>query len=197
MAAHERAEKRASRAVVRQQPDSEAQDVVQHQEPAPAGSPNHRPPRVTKEPEVAPHKAQATQPAPPTTRARGPSATRATVHTMEPPAPAASMPSAPAPRAELELLQRARRVVQAAPQRALELAEQHRATFPSGTFAEERELLAIEALLELAKPAEAEARARRFTAQFPRSVHAQRLSTLLTRAQESSEVRAPAAHSQP
>ncbi|MFT3921851.1 MAG: hypothetical protein QM778_04895 [Myxococcales bacterium] len=95
---------------------------------------------------------------------------------------------------ELELLQRARRVLGASPTRALELAEEHRAAFPRGLFAEERELLAIEALLALGRRGEGATRAAAFEGQYPRSIHAQRLRRLMA-PEEKSELPSATGHS--
>ena len=73
---------------------------------------------------------------------------------------AASVPAAaPAPENELLLLERSRAALDAEPRLALELAETHARSYPSGVFAQERELLAIEALLKLKRKAEARERA--------------------------------------
>ena len=103
------------------------------------------------------------------------------------PQSAARVPSAPPPSAatssqnaasELQLLIRARRLVRASPERALELAEQHAALYPQGMFVEEREVLAIEALSDLGRRELAAERARRFAARFGGSTHLQRVAAL-------------------
>lgn len=81
--------------------------------------------------------------------------------------------------AELALLVRARRVVLSTPLRTLELTEQHARLYPRGAFAEEREVLAIEALVRADQKAEAAARTRRFRRSFPRSTHGAQLEALL------------------
>jgi hypothetical protein len=55
------------------------------------------------------------------------------------------------------------------PTQALNTAEQHRHQFPRGRLAEEREALAIRALLSLGRRQEAEARARAFRGAYPHS----------------------------
>lgn len=85
------------------------------------------------------------------------------------------------PLAELALLTRARRISLAQPARALALLEQHRAQYPHGTLAEERELLAVEALLREGREAEARTRAGAFRAEHPRSLHVRRLDALFIR----------------
>lgn len=86
---------------------------------------------------------------------------------------------APDPLAELAILQRARRVILRDPARTLALAEEHAASHPRGTFEEERELLAIDALLRLRRRSEAKLRAARFTRRHPQSVHAHRLDVMI------------------
>jgi hypothetical protein len=86
------------------------------------------------------------------------------------------------PAAELALLQRARRVLEANPARALALAEEHAVTYRRGVLVEERELLAVEALVRLGRTAQAQQRARNFSRAYPHSVHHTRLGVILKRA---------------
>ena len=94
-------------------------------------------------------------------------------------------PTRPKPRvqsetmAELALLERARRVMANDPARALSLTDLHRRRYRMGQFEQERELLAIEALLSLGSVRAAEARAHRFVRSHAESVHIQRLEQLL------------------
>ena len=74
-------------------------------------------------------------------------------------------------RSELELLIRARRVLVASPARALELAAEHAARYPTSAFVQEREILAIEAEQRLGRTEAAAARARRFEQAHPDSIH--------------------------
>jgi len=57
--------------------------------------------------------------------------------------------------------------------------DEHRARFPDGTFVQEREVLAIEALVRLGRGAEAKARADAFAHAFPTSAHRRRIAVLL------------------
>jgi len=79
-------------------------------------------------------------------------------------APRAPEPAAPK---ELELLMSAQDALEASPQRALGLLEQHARIYPSGSFAIERESLAIDALRKLGRTSVAQARARAFIVRFP------------------------------
>lgn len=63
--------------------------------------------------------------------------------------------------------------------RALRLVETHRRRHPAGSLREERERIAIEALLALGRRGDAEARARRFRTAFPQSVQWERIRALL------------------
>jgi hypothetical protein len=82
------------------------------------------------------------------------------------------------PEAELELLRRARGQLANTPQRALEATDQHHAQFRNGVFAQEREAIAIEALVRLGKPARARQRAKAFHSRYPNSAYARRLETI-------------------
>ena len=84
------------------------------------------------------------------------------------------------PVAELALLERAQRVLRSDPAAALALAEEHRARMPRGALAQEREMLAIEALFRLDRDAQAQRRARAFEQRYPQSSHRPRLRDLLT-----------------
>lgn len=94
--------------------------------------------------------------------------------------PKLSAPSPVDPVAELALLRRVRVALnrQRAAQ-ALALTEEHRSAFATGTFAQERELLAIESLVALKRQKDAERRAQAFRTRFPNSPHALRVDTLL------------------
>jgi hypothetical protein len=105
-----------------------------------------------------------------------PSAERGALHQRS------AHPLAADPLAELALLERARRVMAKDPARALQLTEEHRRHYLSGQLAEERELLAIEALVKLGNTAQAERRGRAFERTHPNSVHIRRLGVILQRA---------------
>jgi hypothetical protein len=92
-------------------------------------------------------------------------------------APASDAPVDPA--AELALLKRAKADARSAPAHALALVAEHEQRFPSGVLVEEREVIAIEALLVSGQRNAAEARAARFFARFPNSAHARRVHALL------------------
>jgi hypothetical protein len=84
------------------------------------------------------------------------------------------------PQAELSLLSRARRVLAGSPSRALELTREHAEQFARGMFAQEREVLAIEALVKLGRASEAQTRAAAFERAHPRSTHLQRIRVILS-----------------
>ncbi|HTQ03802.1 MAG TPA: hypothetical protein VMI54_08085 [Polyangiaceae bacterium] len=100
--------------------------------------------------------------------------------------PAASAPSdagssrseATAPRAaetEAELLERARDALSANPARALALTEQDRTRFPAGVLAQERDVIAIQALARLGRKDEAARRAADFARLYPNSAYRKKL----------------------
>jgi hypothetical protein len=62
---------------------------------------------------------------------------------------------------------------------ALGLTRQHGARFPTGAHAEERERIAIEALVRLGRADRAHAAAQRFFTRYPRSIYRARLEGLL------------------
>lgn len=94
----------------------------------------------------------------------------------------AKEPAQPAVDGELALLRPARAHVRSSPARALELVARHEREYAHGALIEEREVIAIEALLESEHWADAEQRARRFFEQHPRSAHARRVRALLREA---------------
>lgn len=88
--------------------------------------------------------------------------------------PAVAPPFRPA-ESEAEFLERARGALGQSPAAALSLANQHRARFPAGVLAEEREVIAIEALKRLGRSAEAERRVEAFARRFPGSAYRKKL----------------------
>jgi hypothetical protein len=80
---------------------------------------------------------------------------------------------------ELVLITRAQSALKLTPRRALELLERHDDLYPAGHFAEEREVLWIDALSQLGMARALEARAQRFLASYPSSIHVARVRGLL------------------
>jgi hypothetical protein len=97
------------------------------------------------------------------------------------PRPDETSAAAPSP-VEARLVLEAQEALRSSPARALELCAEHARRFPDGRLAEEREPVAIEALMRLGRAAEARARARRFLDEHPRSVHALRVHRVLDEA---------------
>lgn len=100
------------------------------------------------------------------------------------PTPAWLAPAAaPAERApgptEASLLMPARAALARAPARTLTLCAQHAELFPNGALAEERDVLAIEALAGLGRTGEARARADAFRRAHPGSAHLERIARVL------------------
>ncbi|WP_438021983.1 hypothetical protein [Sorangium sp. So ce233] len=106
--------------------------------------------------------------------------------------PSASVaPGAPAPLpaqagalARDELLREAgrlaeiRAVLARSPEASLSLLDEHRAEFPGGRLAAERDLIAIDALVRRGRADLARTRAEAFLARFPTSPHAERVRRL-------------------
>lgn len=80
---------------------------------------------------------------------------------------------------EMSLLREARAFLPVDPAEALAQAERHRTLFPHGGLAQEREILAITALVKLGRAAEASARAARFRAAYPTSAYLRQLERIL------------------
>jgi hypothetical protein len=86
-----------------------------------------------------------------------------------------------APRPELALLEEAHALLERDPAAAMLLVEEHERAYPAGVFTQERELLAVEALLELDRKQPAIERAQRFVKSYGDSPHAPRVRALLRR----------------
>jgi hypothetical protein len=82
---------------------------------------------------------------------------------------------------EAHLLQRAQDALSGGPAQALALTEAHASRFPAGALGQEREVVAIQALVRLGRLEEARARGARFAAAFPGSAHRRRIDALLER----------------
>lgn len=80
---------------------------------------------------------------------------------------------------EVELLRRARTALAARPREAFALTEQHREHYPQGVFAQERDALAIEALLRAGDTEMARKLATSFVSAHPSSPHAHRFRETL------------------
>jgi hypothetical protein len=93
---------------------------------------------------------------------------------------------------ELALLKRSQNALDREPAAALAFAEQHAREYPRGLFAQEREILAIEALLKLRRKPQALDRTQRFMARFPDSPHARRARALLDRTHAPADAAMPA-----
>lgn len=115
----------------------------------------------------------------------------------EPPAPAPAAPSSegaadppdnvqPKPVAqpsEATLLRRAQAALHRDPARALALTQEHRRRFPKGALAQEREVIAIEALSRLGRSGEAAKRAKTFENSYPGSAHQRKVETTVEEGQ--------------
>jgi hypothetical protein len=118
-------------------------------------------------------------PTPPSTT---PSSTAPRSRALTPPAgatsPAPLEGAAPAV-TEIELLRDARLALRQSPGRALELTEAHARAFPRGKLSQERELIAISALVAVGRRTAALSRASRFNEAFPESPYRRQITELL------------------
>lgn len=153
--------------------------LIALQTPQRAQQPQPVPHTVTTQP--AQPQPSAPSPAPP-----GPSTTppAATIpkQAASPATPARRLPATPSPSdpvAELHLLELAQQALRSDPARALAIAEQHKQRFARGQFAQEREMLAIQALVALGQNDRAAARARAFARRYPDSSHLPHLRDLV------------------
>jgi hypothetical protein len=89
---------------------------------------------------------------------------------------------------EIQLLQRAQDALGSSPSKALDLVNRHVTRFPRATLGQEREVIAIDALVRLGRVGEARTRAAAFAAQFPTSAHLRRLATIIPSTGIDSEV---------
>jgi hypothetical protein len=104
----------------------------------------------------------------------------------------AGTPSAPTPptshenlqgttvrQSETELLRDARSALGGSPAVALALTEKHRQEFARGSFAQEREVIAITALTRLGRSGDAQQRADRFRRDYPNSAYRRQIDQLV------------------
>lgn len=143
-------------------------------------------PRPPDLPDSVPAPPDVTPPAsvsPPATSASAPSdganGNASPPGSSEPSASASSRANAAAVRpaeTEAELLERARNALSGSPARALALTDQHRARFPSGVLAQEREVIAIQALQRLGRTAQAAERSADFARRYPNSAYRKKLN---------------------
>lgn len=80
---------------------------------------------------------------------------------------------------EIQLLQRAQDALGSGPAQALDLINHHAVRFPGSSLGQEREVIAVDALVRLGRVGEARARAAVFAARFPTSAHLRRLAALV------------------
>ncbi|WP_437513248.1 tetratricopeptide repeat protein [Sorangium sp. So ce1099] len=132
------------------------------------GVPVAAPAQVAPAPEAAPD-VEAPRPAAPPARREAPRNTRPAA-----PAPAAPIDSDALLR-ESNLIDRARAAATQNPEAALAAVGEHQREFPAGRLAEEREYVAIRALMRLGRVDEARARADAFLARYPSTSYADRV----------------------
>lgn len=78
---------------------------------------------------------------------------------------------------ESALLRQAQAQLKSNPARALALTHEHRRQFPRGALAQEREVIAIDALARLGQGSEAQKRARDFDERYPGSAHRRKVES--------------------
>ncbi len=98
---------------------------------------------------------------------------------VAPPAPPAAVPEGPD---EVALLREAQDLIHSSPQGSLARVAEHERRFPNGVLTQEREVIAVEALVRVGHHAAARTRADRFLARYPRSALRRKVEELLERA---------------
>ncbi len=157
--------------------------------PAPSETPappqRVSPPRETVRPPASQVPVQAASarppPSPSPSASVAPAADAPASTSGAPGAPAASAASAStgdALAAEMEHLARLRALQDSDPVQALALVAEGHGRFPHGLFTQEREAIAVTALVRLGRTAEARARAAAFLSAYPRSAFAERIKNL-------------------
>jgi hypothetical protein len=127
---------------------------------------------------------------PPSTTVVVPSAELVPLPSSVPPVPSAhTKPTAPMasasaqeaadPNLEAPLLRSAQDALRTNPSETLAKTQEHARKYPRGLLVQEREVMAIEALLKLGRRDEAASRAERFSRSFPGSTHQRRIDALL------------------
>ncbi len=152
-----------------------APDPARESDPAPAPAPD---PKSGPAPAREPAPAAAREPAP------APAPDPAPGVATPPIAAPSSEASAPSPKpstldAELPLLEGARARLERDPASALALARQHRARYPEGVLAAERDLLELDALRRTGSVQDAREAARAWLARDPNGLHAARVRAIL------------------
>jgi outer membrane protein assembly factor BamD (BamD/ComL family) len=79
----------------------------------------------------------------------------------------------------MTLLDEAQKTLSSDPAKALSLCDKDAAANPRGSMAQEREVIAIDALMRLKREPEARTRAERFHASWPDSAHGRRVDALV------------------
>ena len=138
--------------------------------------------RDTTPPPSIPSEIRVVPPAPPAEVApsaaepgvRAPESASVEASGNAPPALKGATPSQPA-ESEAAFLERARATLATNPTRALALANLHRSRYPSGVLAQEREVIAIEALKRLGRADDAARRSGDFSNRYPGSAYGRKL----------------------
>jgi hypothetical protein len=125
---------------------------------------------------------QAAPPEPQQPAAPPPAADRPNDETAQKAPARAAAPSASAfGLREDDLLARAKQALSSSPATTLALAEEHARRFPRGALIQEREVIAIQALLALGRRSEAQARGNAFLRAYPTSIYRTKIDQLLGR----------------
>jgi hypothetical protein len=112
-------------------------------------------------------------------REAGRTAPRSTARSGDEPSPSGPLAESTVVVSEVELLKQARSALSADPVQAFTLTERCRAQYPNGGFAQEREFIAISALVRMGRTDEARSRVSLFRMHYPSSAYLPRLTRML------------------
>ncbi len=163
-------------------PEAESNDQATVQVPAPQ-EPRAAVAPEPQEPEAEPVEPEVSEAEPAATEAPLAPAPQRTIKVTKPSKPAATSEPEPEPKTPppdpLAPLEKARAVVKSQPSKALAIVAQHRKDFPRGPMVQEREVIAIEALVNSGQKAAAKARAERFKQHYKSSIHLRHIELLI------------------
>lgn len=133
----------------------------------------------------SPPQAEAVPPPPVAPAPHAPPASRSAPRRVGPKANAenarAATQPAEAPPSEWQLVRQAREALVSDPDASLRLTDEHARRYPHGALAQEREVIAVDALVRLGRRDDAKARADVLLRRFPQTAHRAHIESLLAR----------------
>lgn len=150
--------------------------------------PEEPPPAPRLEPPEEPRPLQELEPSvTATTAPRRPSPSSDRNETSEAQSPTEAEAADSRGMSEVELIREAQTALASSPTKALGLARTHASRFPNGRLAQEREVLAIDALVRMGRADAAQRRADAFRSRWPASSHVRRVDVLIGRLEQAND----------